>query len=186
MASLYRKAPEEAVQQISMASEAPVPSNGSRTTPELPLSTSRSRRQLGLFFAGATFFVLSTMITRRSLVRRYNAMRPAFYQPNTRTAPVNGALEAFEALNLATINVVSFSMMAAGGTLWAFDIQSLEDMRRKIRGGSGIDGTGRTERDAEEEFEEWIASVLARKDEKEKRRKESTQGGGTNERGDSR
>ena len=28
-------------------------------------------------------------------------------------------------------------MMVTGGLLWAFDISSLEDMRRKVRGGIG-------------------------------------------------
>jgi len=81
-------------------------------------------------------------------------------------------MEAFEALNIATINVTSVAMMLAGGALWAFDINSVADMRRKIRGGLGVDGSGRSEQDAEEEMEEWLATVLARKEEKEKRRKE--------------
>ncbi|KAK5240225.1 hypothetical protein LTR16_010951, partial [Cryomyces antarcticus] len=97
---------------------------------------------------------------------------PNFYAPSNRPAPdVNGAIEAFEALNLATINVVSFGMMMTGGLLWSYDISSLEDLRRKVRGGLGVDGSGKSERDAEEEMEEWLATVLARKEDKEKRRK---------------
>lgn len=92
-------------------------------------------------------------------------------------------MEAFEALNIATINVASIAMVVAGGSLWAFDINSMEDMRRKIRGGLGVDGSGRSEKDAEEEFEEWIASVLARKEDKEKRRKEDAVDSVKNERG---
>jgi hypothetical protein len=80
-------------------------------------------------------------------------------------------MEAFEALNVATINVASYAMMMTGGLLWAFDISSLEDMRRKVRGGLGVDGTGRGERDVEEEFEEWLASTLERKKEKERRKR---------------
>ena len=60
-------------------------------------------------------------------------------------------------------------MMVGGGLLWAFDISGLEDMRRKVRGGLGVDGNGRSEREVEEEFEEWIAGVLKRKEEKERR-----------------
>lgn len=67
--------------------------------------------------------------------------------------------------------------------LWAFDISSMDDMRRKIRGGLGIDGSGRSEKDAEEEMEEWLATVLARKEEKERRRKEGVEEKRTNERG---
>lgn len=60
-------------------------------------------------------------------------------------------------------------MMMTGGTLWAFDISTMDDLRRKIRGGLGIDGSGRTEKQAEEEFEEWLAGTLARKDERRQR-----------------
>jgi hypothetical protein len=135
-------------------------------------SLNRSGKQLGLFLAGAGFVALSTLITRRSLVRRYKSSIPAFYQPNNRPNSVNGAMEAFEALNIATINVTSFAIMATGGMLYAFDISSLADLRTKVRGGLGADGTGRTEKDAEEEFEEWLAGVLARKSEKENQAKE--------------
>ena len=62
-------------------------------------------------------------------------------------------------------------MMITGGLLWAFDVSSMDDMRRKVRGGLGVDGSGRTEGDVEEEFEEWFASVLQRKEDKERRRK---------------
>lgn len=77
-------------------------------------------------------------------------------------------MEAFEALNLATINVASVAMMLTGGLLWAFDISSLEDARVKIRGGLGFDGSGAGVAEAEEEFEEWLATTLARKDNKQK------------------
>ena len=61
------------------------------------------------------------------------------------------------------MNVTSTMMMMTGGLLWAFDIGSIEDLRRKIRGGLGVDGTGRNARAVEEEFEEWMASTLERK-----------------------
>jgi hypothetical protein len=79
-------------------------------------------------------------------------------------------MEAFEALSIATVNVLSFSMMFTGGLLWAFDISSLDDMRRKLRGGLGMDDDER-ENAAEEEMEEWLTTVLARKEQKEKDRK---------------
>jgi len=72
-------------------------------------------------------------------------------------------MEAFEALNIATINVLSVGMMASGGLLWAFDIAGVEDMRRKVRKQIGVD-VSRTDQDAEEEIEEWFATVLARKE----------------------
>ena len=76
-------------------------------------------------------------------------------------------MEAVEALNLATINVLSVAMLGSGGLLWYFDINSMEDARRKLRGGLGVDGSGRDETQAEEDFEEWMATVLARKETKE-------------------
>ena len=83
---------------------------------------------------------------------------------------MNGGFEAFEALNIATINVASFMMMMTGGLLWSLDISGLDDMRRMVRGRLGVDGIARSEQDVEEELEEWLAGVLTRKDEKEKRK----------------
>lgn len=81
----------------------------------------RSRRQLGLFAAGVGFFALSTAITRRSIVRRYKASIPKFYQQSNRpNIEVNGAMEAFEALNIATVNVFSVGMMVSGGVAMGF------------------------------------------------------------------
>jgi len=57
-------------------------------------------------------------------------------------------------------------MMIAGGCLWAFDISSLTDLRRKIRGGLGVDGTGRSTKQIEDEFEEWLAATLERRRQK--------------------
>lgn len=94
-------------------------------------------------------------------------------------------MEAFEALNIATINVATMAMMVTGGLLWAFDISSLDEARIKLRGGLGFDGSGTSLAQAEEEFEEWLATTLARKDDK----REKLEGEGkkeeqrTNERG---
>lgn len=92
-------------------------------------------------------------------------------------------MEAFEALNVATINVASVAMMVTGGLLWAFDISSLEDARVKIRGGLGVDGSGRSEAEADEEFEEWLATTLARKESKQKKLEEEGDVQRTNQRG---
>lgn len=75
----------------------------------------------------------------------------------------NGPVEAFEALSIATINVSSVGMMVTGGLLWAFDISSIEDMRNKVRTNLGT-AEFRKDDDAEKEIEEWMASVLDRKD----------------------
>ena len=66
---------------------------------------------------------------------------------------------ALEALNLATLNVVSFAVMAAGGLSWAFDVSSVEDLRGMAR--RHITGQGgKTDEAAEREIEEWAARVL--------------------------
>ena len=62
-------------------------------------------------------------------------------------------------------------IMVVGGMGWALDISGLDDMRRLVRGGLGVDGSGRDESEVEEEWEEWLAGVLERKKEKEKRRR---------------
>lgn len=76
-----------------------------------------------------------------------------------------------EALSLATANLAGFAMMMVGGVGWAADISGVEELRRKVRGGLGVDGSGRSERDVEEEFEEWVAGVLERKERKEEGRR---------------
>ena len=134
----------------------------------------RSRKQFMLLAAGSTFFLFAATITRRALIRRQVATIPKFYHQSNLPAPgspnFNGPMEALQALNLATLNTAAGAMVLVGGTLWAADISSLEEMRKKVRGGLGVDGTGRTEGDVEEEFEEWIAGILERKDDKERRK----------------
>lgn len=83
-------------------------------------------------------------------------------------------MDAIEALNIATINVASLAIMITGGLMWGFDISGVEELRVRLREGLGLAGEG--ERNAEEEFEEWLASTLARRDGKKERRGE---GGGT-------
>ncbi|KAK5084111.1 hypothetical protein LTR70_007864 [Exophiala xenobiotica] len=120
------------------------------------------RRNKLIFAAGLAFFGLSVLTTRRSLARRSDA--PAHNVEQSKN--VSGALEAVEALNLATLNVLSVAMTATGGALWYLDLNSLADARKMIRGGLGVDGKGMTEQEADEEIEEAIASILARKDAK--------------------
>ncbi|RMZ84354.1 hypothetical protein DV738_g569, partial [Chaetothyriales sp. CBS 135597] len=136
-------------------------------------TTPNPNRNKLLFVGGATFFAFSLIITRRAFARRRQRLPNAsqFYTNAPEHAAqansnVSGAREALEALHLATLNVVSFAMMATGGALWYLNINSLADARRMIRGGLGVDGTGRTEKEAEEEFEEWIATTLSRKEQK--------------------
>ncbi|KAI1109521.1 hypothetical protein F5Y14DRAFT_25751 [Nemania sp. NC0429] len=129
----------------------------------------RSLKQLGLFFAGAGFLSLATLITRRSVARKLRVTMPKFYVQSNR--PVNkldsdGPLIALEALNLATLNVLGFGVMMAGGLSWAFDVSGIEDLRRMARRQLGPSG-GRTDEESEREIEEWVAKVLLRKDKDE-------------------
>ena len=155
------------------------------SSPPEAVQTDRPNRSAVIFGAGALFFAFSLVITRRAFARKRFASNPAFYA-NTPThqaeqaTKVNGAVEAMEALSLATINVLSLSTMATGGAMWYMNINSIADARRTIRGGLGVDGTGRSEKDAEEDFEEWLATTLARK---EAKGAQMTQ---TNERGQQR
>ncbi|OTB17147.1 hypothetical protein K445DRAFT_42784, partial [Daldinia sp. EC12] len=122
----------------------------------------RSLRQLGLFFAGAGFLTLSTIITRRAITRKRLATIPKFYhQSNQQVSKMesDSSLIALEALNLATLNVMGFGIMMTGGIAWAFDISSVDDLRTMARRHYGATGA-RTDEEAEREIEEWVAKVL--------------------------
>lgn len=67
-------------------------------------------------------------------------------------------------------------MTVVGGALYALDINDMDDMRRLVRGGLGVDGSGRNEQEVEEDLEEWMATVLDRKAEKEKEREKAKNG----------
>lgn len=128
-----------------------------------------------VFLSGIAFTALSLLITRRSFARRRLTTKLPFHDNSpahaqAETANVSAPMEAFEALNIATINVISLAMLSTGGALWYFDIASMEDAKRKVRGGLGVDGSGRSEGEVEEDFEEWLATVLSRKEAKERRR----------------
>ncbi|KAI1655874.1 hypothetical protein F4813DRAFT_147499 [Daldinia decipiens] len=137
--------------------------------PRPPILSQRSLKQLGLFFAGAGFLSLSTLITRRAVVRKQLATIPKFYHQShqqVNKVQSDGSLIALEALNLATLNVIGFGIMMTGGLSWAFDISSVDDLRSMTRGHVGPSG-GRTDEEAEREIEEWVAKVLGRKEERE-------------------
>lgn len=149
------------------------PTSQASDTPSTQPNPNPNRNRV-IFAAGLAFTTFSLLITRRAFARRRLSSNPAFYtnapgHHEQQSKTVSGPIEAVEALSLATINVLSVAMMATGGTLWWLDINSMVEARRFIRGGLGVDGTGRSEQDAEEEFEEWMASTLDRKGEKERR-----------------
>ncbi|KAI1123906.1 hypothetical protein F5Y10DRAFT_41460 [Nemania abortiva] len=149
---------------VSPSSTSPPPPPPPETRPSI--FSQRSLKQLGLFFAGAGFLSLATLITRRSVARKHIATLPRFYTQSNRPVDKIGSdssLIALEALNLATLNVVGFAIMMTGGVSWAFDISNIDDLRRMARKHIGPSG-GRTDEEAEQEIEEWVAKVLLRKE----------------------
>ncbi|KAF3941478.1 hypothetical protein ABW19_dt0210170 [Dactylella cylindrospora] len=131
----------------------------------------RRKKQLTLYAAGATFFLLTIAVARRATRRRRLATVPKYYTPNTTASELNfnGGVEAFEALNIASLGVASFGMMGIGAGMYILDVVNVEEMRRLVRGRYGSEGR-KSEGQVEEELEEWIATVLARKEKKEKER----------------
>lgn len=142
-----------------------------------PTEAARLRKQLTLLLGGGAFLALSVAVTRRSVYKRRIGLIPAFYHPNTRppAIPPNGAIDAIEALNLATLNTFAFAMLMVGGGMFALNVSSVEELRARARASGDW---SETQRAAEEEFEEWVVGVLARKEMKEevKRRVEREMG----------
>lgn len=158
------------------ALSAPPHTTPTTTTPAPPVTREdpwrRSVKQLGLFFAGATFLTASVYISRRSVNRKMIASYPKLFQPSHHgpRPPPRGPKEkgddqlvAVEALGLATLNVMSFGVMATGGLMFAFDISNVEELRMKAR--SSLYGpNGVVDEAAEQQVEDWIVDVLARRD----------------------
>ncbi|KAJ6031399.1 hypothetical protein N7540_002131 [Penicillium herquei] len=140
----------------------------------------RDTTNLKLFLGGIAFFSASVWITRRASIKKQLACIPPFYSSSIYFQPkVNGAGEAFEALNLATINVLSFGMMTTGAAMYALDINSLDDARRfmSVAMQGGIDETGKSDEQLEAEVTEWVTNLLGdrfqKQLEKERARKSS-------------
>ncbi|EZF31582.1 hypothetical protein GTR04_4102 [Trichophyton interdigitale] len=163
MATMARETPQPQPEQpqSSASTSASTASPSTQSTFSLPTSTK-------LLIGGSAFFVLSAFITRRSLNRRRLAAIPQFYTTASHHKPnVSAPLEALEALNLATLNVLALAILGVGAGMKAVGFETLDELRRIVRGGLGADGTGRTEQQVEEDMEEWVVSVLNRKASKE-------------------
>ncbi|KAJ5116326.1 hypothetical protein N7456_000674 [Penicillium angulare] len=129
----------------------------------LPPPSPRNNTNLKLLIGGAAFFSLSVWITRRASIKKQIACIPPFYTSSLFHQPkVNGAGEAFEALNLATINVLSFGMMTGGAVMYGLDINGLDDARRFMRVAmdGGVDDAGKSDEQLEADVTEWVTSVL--------------------------
>lgn len=104
------------------------------------------------------------MITKRANTRKVIASIPPYYSSSIYHHPkVSGAAEAFEALNLATINVLSFSMMSAGAAMYALDINSLDDARKVMRAAMEGDPSAqpsKTDEELEKDVTEWVTNAF--------------------------
>ncbi|GAA84326.1 C6 zinc finger domain protein [Aspergillus luchuensis] len=132
------------------------------------------KTNLKLLLGGLAFFTFSIYSTRRAMNRKFLASIPPYYTSSVYHKPnVSGGAEAFEALHLATMNVLSFGMMGAGGLLYALDINGVEDMRRFVRKGM-VEGDGALmrgeDKELEREVEGWVEKVLGEKFGKELQR----------------
>ncbi|KAK3938429.1 hypothetical protein QBC46DRAFT_390333 [Diplogelasinospora grovesii] len=144
-----------------------------------PVFSTRSLRQLGLFMGGAGFLMFSVLVSRRAVIRHSTKAQLKFYQPNHASSAATrlkglkeqqqqettgrDPLVAVEALNLATLNVVSFFIMALGGVSWAFDISSLDDLRRMARRSiHGAGDGGNLDEEAEREVAAWVAKYMGK------------------------
>lgn len=128
----------------------------------------RAVRQLSLFFAGAAFFGLSLVVTRRAVARKILATAPGQFTPsNFQPKNVNGGVEAAQAFALATLNVSSAAMMLTGGAMYAFDITDPEDLRSKFRRHMGFERTTFEEAAQDKEMEELVKQFLDKKDDQD-------------------
>ncbi|XRM37666.1 hypothetical protein ABZX51_001126 [Aspergillus tubingensis] len=169
--------------------EPPSPQSQPSSTPPASTSMTRSpsdefnpplpalwtpKTNLKLLLGGLAFFTFSIYSTRRAMNRKFLASIPPYYTSSVYHKPnVSGGAEAFEALHLATMNVLSFGMMGAGGLLYALDINGVEDMRRFVRKGM-VEGDGALmrgeDKELEREVEGWVEKVLGEKFGKELQR----------------
>lgn len=162
---------QTAPQEKPNTDQSAIPAPSSPPTAQLAQPASpKTNTNLKLLFGGMTFFALSVLVTRRAANKKRISCMPKFYTSSVYHEPFsNSAMDAFEALNLATLNVISFALMAGGAAGYALDINNLEDMRRFVRAGlqGGSDAPVKSDEELEQEVTEWVTKVLGDKFEKE-------------------
>ncbi|KAJ9361769.1 hypothetical protein C8Q69DRAFT_9277 [Paecilomyces variotii] len=131
-------------------------------------NTSRVPNNVRILFGGLSFFLISTVVTKRALHRRFSAMIPPYYTSSVYHKPdINGALEALDAFSIATINVLSLGMVGTGMVMYALDVNSPEDLRKYVRRNYGVAagtvagvGQGTTDNETDKEIETWLQNSL--------------------------
>ncbi|KAJ5918334.1 hypothetical protein N7454_010709 [Penicillium verhagenii] len=152
--------PSQSPSSTQSLQSAPSPTESSQLAQQ---SAPPNNRNLKLLLGGIAFFSLSVWVTRRAAIRKRIECIPPFYSSSLYFQPkVNGAGEAFEALSLASLNVLSFGMMTTGAAMYALDINGLEDARRFMRVAmqGSIDETGKSDEQLEKEVTEWVTDLL--------------------------
>ncbi|KAH8199752.1 hypothetical protein TruAng_006097 [Truncatella angustata] len=160
--------PAAAAQQVVAPADLTPPAS-TRPDTRSPILSQRSLSQLGIFFAGAGFLALSTAITRRAIARKHISGIPLFYeQSNNPVSKItgDGGFVAVEALGLATLNTMSFGIMATGGVSWAFDISSVGELRAAAQKHTRAN-LGEADEAAEQEIAKYFSDLLEGKDQKE-------------------
>jgi hypothetical protein len=93
-----------------------------------------------IYFLGASLLMVSASVTNRAVYRRQLRSIPRFFAPNTNPHEYFSPwLDAVQALGIATMNVTSVGTMVVGGTLWAFDISTMAEMRAILRSRLGYE-----------------------------------------------
>lgn len=80
---------------------------------------------------------------------------------------------AFEALQLATLNVMSAAIMVAGGVAWALDISTIDDLRARARRSIDEAADMGLDPEAEKQVAEWMAKTLGLDVDAEKQKEEA-------------
>ncbi|KAJ5555026.1 hypothetical protein N7535_007469 [Penicillium sp. DV-2018c] len=161
---------QEPPQEKPNTQESQIPASPPPQTQLAQPPSPKPNTNLKLLFGGMTFFALSILVTRRAFHKKNLAAMPPYYTSSVYHQPhSNSAADAFEALNLATLNVISFGIMAGGAVGYALDINELEDLRKFVRAGlrGGSDTPVKSDEELEMEITEWASKVFGDKFEKE-------------------
>lgn len=144
-------------------------SSSPRSASSLALSNDpRVPNNIRILFGGLSFFLLSSVVTKRALHRRFTAMIPPYYTSSIYHKPeINGAIEALDAFSIATINVLSLGMLGTGMVMCALDVNTPGDMRKYVRQNvnaaaanvTGV-GNGTTDNETDKEIEGWLQDTL--------------------------